>query len=29
VVGTGEDWITDLSTAQLRDLFRLDASAVS
>jgi superfamily II DNA or RNA helicase len=28
VVGTGEDWLTDLSTDQLRDLFRLDAEAV-
>jgi SNF2 family DNA or RNA helicase len=28
VVGTGEDWLTDLSTDQLRDLFRLDPSAV-
>nr|WP_296073542.1 DEAD/DEAH box helicase [uncultured Actinoplanes sp.] len=28
VVGTGEDWITDLSTDQLRELFALDASAV-
>jgi SNF2 family DNA or RNA helicase len=28
VVGTGEDWITDLSTEQLRELFRLDQSAV-
>ncbi|HYN92847.1 MAG TPA: DEAD/DEAH box helicase, partial [Pilimelia sp.] len=28
VVGTGEDWLTELSTAELRDLFRLDASAV-
>jgi SNF2 family DNA or RNA helicase len=29
VVGTGEDWITDLSTAELRELFRLDPSAVA
>jgi SNF2 family DNA or RNA helicase len=29
VVGTGEDWITDLSTDQLRELFRLGAEAVS
>jgi SNF2 family DNA or RNA helicase len=29
VVGTGEDWITDLSNADLRDLFALDPSAVS
>jgi SNF2 family DNA or RNA helicase len=28
VVGTGEDWITDLSTDQLRDLFALDPAAV-
>ncbi|WP_433299866.1 DEAD/DEAH box helicase [Actinoplanes sp. CA-030573] len=28
VVGTGEDWITDLSTDQLRDLFSLDSGAV-
>ncbi len=28
VVGTGEDWITDLSTDALRDLFALDPSAV-
>ncbi|HEU5109844.1 MAG TPA: DEAD/DEAH box helicase, partial [Micromonosporaceae bacterium] len=28
VVGTGEDWLTDLSTDQLRELFRLDESAV-
>ncbi|HEX8345948.1 MAG TPA: SNF2-related protein [Actinoplanes sp.] len=25
VVGTGEDWVTDLSTDQLRELFALDA----
>ncbi|HET6532937.1 MAG TPA: SNF2-related protein [Actinoplanes sp.] len=25
VVGTGEDWVTDLSTDQLRELFSLDA----
>ncbi len=29
VVGTGEDWVTDLSTDQLRELFSLDPSAVS
>ncbi|GAA4190130.1 DEAD/DEAH box helicase [Streptosporangium oxazolinicum] len=29
VVGTGEDWITDLSTDQLRELFRLGPGAVS
>ncbi len=29
VVGTGEDWISDLSTDQLRDLFALDAAAVA
>jgi SNF2 family DNA or RNA helicase len=29
VVGTGEDWITDLSTDQLRELFALDPVAVS
>ncbi|MFF3441421.1 DEAD/DEAH box helicase [Streptosporangium sp. NPDC002721] len=29
VVGTGEDWITDLSTDQLRELFRLGSEAVS
>ncbi|MFJ2029911.1 SNF2-related protein [Streptosporangium sp. NPDC087985] len=29
VVGTGEDWITDLSTSQLRELFRLGPEAVS
>jgi superfamily II DNA or RNA helicase len=29
VVGSGEDWITDLSTDQLRDLFALDPAAVS
>ncbi|MFC4532211.1 SNF2-related protein [Sphaerisporangium dianthi] len=29
VVGTGEDWITDLSTEQLRELFRLAPEAVS
>ncbi|WP_250002201.1 DEAD/DEAH box helicase [Actinoplanes sp. M2I2] len=28
VVGTGEDWITDLNTDQLRELFALDAGAV-
>ncbi|GAA3802381.1 DEAD/DEAH box helicase [Sphaerisporangium flaviroseum] len=29
VVGTGEDWITGLSTEQLRELFRLSPEAVS
>ncbi|GGL09606.1 helicase HelZ [Sphaerisporangium melleum] len=29
VVGAGEDWITDLSTEQLRELFRLAPEAVS
>ncbi|MFI5494298.1 SNF2-related protein [Actinoplanes sp. NPDC051859] len=29
VVGTGEDWVTDLSTDQLRELFALDPLAVS
>jgi SNF2 family DNA or RNA helicase len=29
VVGTGEDWITDLSTERLRELFRLGPGAVS
>jgi SNF2 family DNA or RNA helicase len=29
VVGTGEEWITDLSTDQLRELFALDPAAVS
>ncbi|MBL7260926.1 SNF2-related protein [Paractinoplanes lichenicola] len=28
VVGTGEEWITDLSTDQLRELFALDPAAV-
>ncbi|GAB1688836.1 SNF2-related protein [Krasilnikovia sp. M28-CT-15] len=28
VVGTGEDWITDLSTTELRELFALDPVAV-
>ena len=28
VVGTGEDWLTDLGTDQLRELFALDAGAV-
>ncbi|AGL13924.1 DEAD/DEAH box helicase [Actinoplanes sp. N902-109] len=28
VVGTGEEWVTDLTTEQLRDLFSLDAAAV-
>ena len=29
VVGTGEDWLTDLSTGELREVFRLTAEAVS
>ncbi|MEU8232356.1 DEAD/DEAH box helicase [Actinoplanes sp. NPDC048967] len=29
VVGTGEDWVTDLNTDQLRELFALDPVAVS
>ncbi|MFI6480622.1 SNF2-related protein [Nonomuraea sp. NPDC050663] len=29
VVGTGEDWLTDLSTAELREVFRLGAGAVT
>jgi SNF2 family DNA or RNA helicase len=29
VVGAGEDWITGLSTSELRELFRLGAEAVS
>ncbi|WP_169980552.1 DEAD/DEAH box helicase [Microbispora sp. H10836] len=29
VVGTGEDWIAELSTAELRELFRLSPEAVS
>ena len=28
VVGTGEDWLTELSTGELRELFRLEAGAV-
>ncbi|WP_425571452.1 DEAD/DEAH box helicase [Phytohabitans rumicis] len=28
IVGTGEDWLTSLSTSDLRDLLRLDARAV-
>jgi SNF2-related domain/SNF2 Helicase protein/Helicase conserved C-terminal domain len=28
VVGTGEGWLTELSTSQLRDLFALDAGSV-
>jgi SNF2 family DNA or RNA helicase len=28
VVGTGEDWVTDLSTDQLRELFTLDPAGV-
>jgi hypothetical protein len=29
VVGTGEDWVTDLDTDQLRELLSLDPVAVS
>ncbi|WP_425412984.1 DEAD/DEAH box helicase [Micromonospora nigra] len=29
VVGTGEQWVTELSTAQLRELFALEAGAVA
>ena len=29
VVGTGEQWVTELSPAQLRDLFKLEAGAVA
>ncbi|MFV2178343.1 SNF2-related protein [Actinomadura sp. LOL_016] len=29
IVGTGEDWLTELSVAELRDVLRLDPSAVS
>jgi hypothetical protein len=29
VVGAGEDWLTDLSTAELRDMFRLAPGAVA
>ncbi|MFI6386717.1 DEAD/DEAH box helicase [Nonomuraea sp. NPDC050540] len=29
VVGTGEDWLTDLSSQELREVFRLGAGAVS
>jgi hypothetical protein len=29
VVGTGEEWVTGLSTEALRDLFALDRTAVS
>ena len=28
IVGSGEQWLTELSTGQLRELFRLDATAV-
>ncbi len=28
IVGTGEDWLTELSTGQLRELFALEAGAV-
>jgi hypothetical protein len=28
VVGTGENWLTELNTDQLRDLLLLDRSAV-
>ncbi|MFD0904953.1 SNF2-related protein [Actinomadura sediminis] len=29
IVGTGEDWLTELSVAELRDVLRLDPGAVS
>jgi len=29
IVGTGEDWLTELSVAELRDMLRLGAEAVS
>jgi SNF2 family DNA or RNA helicase len=29
VVGSGEEWITDLSNKELRELFALDPAAVS
>ncbi|MFD2350712.1 DEAD/DEAH box helicase [Nonomuraea ferruginea] len=29
VVGTGEDWLTDLSTRELREVFRLTSEAVA
>ena len=29
IVGTGEDWMTKLSTAELRDLFALRPDAVA
>jgi SNF2 family DNA or RNA helicase len=29
VVGTGEGWLTELSTSQLKDLFALQRSAVA
>ena len=29
VVGSGEQWLTELSTDRLRELFALDAQAVS
>jgi non-specific serine/threonine protein kinase len=28
IVGTGEQWLTELSTSQLAELFRLEAGAV-
>jgi len=28
IVGTGEQWLTELSTGQLADLFRLEEGAV-
>ena len=28
IVGTGEQWLTELSTSELRDLFALEAGAV-
>jgi len=29
IVGSGEEWLTELSTQQLRDLFALSADAVA
>jgi non-specific serine/threonine protein kinase len=28
IVGTGEQWLTEMSTGELRELFTLDAGAV-
>jgi hypothetical protein len=28
-IGTGENWLTELSTAELREVFTLSADAVS